>query len=1360
MAEVSKMISYYFRGTSAGLLTLLFLSSMVAPTFLSISPVSTAVPTQAVETLSGAVGKSGFLAELGGLKNVGLPGEAVIAGGAAVLASVLTAEPAAAAPAVPGELWAGGDPTNLIWINATPEDVRRLMLNLGWEQAQGWTHGAYAQLQFPKGGIFRYLTNRYHLRVYYGGWDPDWGHWCYGGVHHEEFDINLFDGTPAPDHVVNDWEGAEDQVRGQAGGSTLVEWAREDHNLGNSGYYNGVWNDGMATVIKLKSPALATPVYTYTYTFENISHNWKPSLFGVNDLLNIMPELNLNEVRDLMVDAVIEDTGQRTLWISGEIWTELESIHTWVSIALHSETCADVWVEYGPDYTIEGRYVRGPLPIPEGWPGVTFEIPGVDAGLGSEFPFKVAIRPHNPQETFAISVQIRSSGPPTLKLAEAIASTIATKGLSKVFGGAVAATKMGQIISTLSDLWIVDAVKLAIKAHTGWEIYTSLLPNGIFFTSNWRFEDGSEHVVGDTYDYNSGYEGPYPYDMFHNPLNVWLEDSVYYINSTDYNYDFYEFYAREGDYISIYVEFHDIITEDWVTLLSPDYTHFITSFNSWDSETARVWDGHIHENYFNNVNWRRYYIDSGVTGSIGPFDYIYFQEGISNGTNTVYLMVVAPATGTWTAGIMTHWINTGNEKPYDLFLDVTPTDITPPGSGIWINGGAEETTNPEVKLDLRVSDPESPAIAMCFSNDGIHWTPWEPFYTPKYWTLAGGAGQKTVYVKFMNRSGIESENSDSIMFLGEEGGDPPNDLGLGIDAGSNVTTAAVYPFAPYPDDLLLKPREDWLEGHASAPFDNIDLYKIWAVPSEYLYIDFTAPSDAGFSVAIYDSLGGVKAAEFVPAGEIKTISYGPIPITWVKAIDYHYFIELIPFDPSTGERAPSNDNYKIKVRIVTTDTTTPDATIEINDGALHMPTKSVVLDLAFTDLESLFGIVCVRNEFESYGSWEAIPPGTIAISRLIKFWEIRAEPSVTSPITHVYAKFKNRAGHTSEIWVSLALVPFSWTPFNPQAGETVRFDASLASSCYGRDIVSYSWDFGDGVKVGGPVERAEFEPNADAYVLSSVPDMNFGNEYSIKVMTAAPSLLEPLERWSSWSYLSFDLSNIPTDVIVHSAVLRLYASDNDVIGTVPLPRIYDLYQITSAWEESTITWNNKPSVAASPSSDTPISDIYTYYYWDITSLVRGWISGSTPNYGVMLRDRETLTEPVSLVEFSFVSRDWSGHEEAPRLVVVYSPPGSTEVQTHTFTDNDTYAVTLMVYDDHGTMIDNLSLAILVGSLGINHADIVQDGKIDIKDVVYPAYSFGTCPGHWRWDALADVNADCKVDIKDIAIVASEFGWVG
>lgn len=71
---------------------------------------------------------------------------------------------------------------------------------------------------------------------------------------------------------------------------------------------------------------------------------------------------------------------------------------------------------------------------------------------------------------------------------------------------------------------------------------------------------------------------------------------------------------------------------------------------------------------------------------------------------------------------------------------------------ILINGGAPYTAVAGTTLTLAATDPAT-VTEMQFSNDGVSYTPFEPYATTRGWALNGGDGVKTVYVQFKDGTG-------------------------------------------------------------------------------------------------------------------------------------------------------------------------------------------------------------------------------------------------------------------------------------------------------------------------------------------------------------------------------------------------------------------------------------------------------------------------------------------------------------------------------------------------------------------------------------------------------------------------------
>jgi len=224
---------------------------------------------------------------------------------------------------------------------------------------------------------------------------------------------------------------------------------------------------------------------------------------------------------------------------------------------------------------------------------------------------------------------------------------------------------------------------------------------------------------------------------------------------------------------------------------------------------------------------------------------------------------------------------------------------------------------------------------------------------------------------------------------------------------------------------------------------------------------------------------------------------------------------------------------------------------------------------------------------------------------------------------------------------------FTWTPTKPQAGEAVMFDASN-STPNGGEIVSYAWDFGDGVT------QVESEPHV-THVFQA-----FGNYTVILNVTDSEG--------ESGTTLNF-----------------IWVSESPVADFFfkPIePRVC-----------TEVMFNASVSI--------PRGGYMTGYDWDFGD-------GSPLEFGMVV--------------------------------------------THRFLNMGEYTVSLNVTDSEGKWnMKTLRLKILP-----HIADLNEDGVVNILDLAIFAKSFGSFPGHDRWNARADLNGDGKVDILDGVVIARSY----
>ncbi len=137
------------------------------------------------------------------------------------------------------------------------------------------------------------------------------------------------------------------------------------------------------------------------------------------------------------------------------------------------------------------------------------------------------------------------------------------------------------------------------------------------------------------------------------------------------------------------------------------------------------------------------------------------------------------------------------------------------------------------------------------------------------------------------------------------------------------------------------------------------------------------------------------------------------------------------------------------------------------------------------------------------------------------------------------------------------------------------------------------------------------------------------------------------------------LNSIPNNAIILNATLRLYGTDADRNTSFPgAPSSYHdntviVQEVTSAWDENTVTWNTQPTTTTA--NQFTISPSTSEYNWDCTisnpnlvAMVQNMVSGN--NYGFMLR----LQTEQHYRNMVFSSSDNPNSALWPELEITYS----------------------------------------------------------------------------------------------------------
>jgi hypothetical protein len=168
--------------------------------------------------------------------------------------------------------------------------------------------------------------------------------------------------------------------------------------------------------------------------------------------------------------------------------------------------------------------------------------------------------------------------------------------------------------------------------------------------------------------------------------------------------------------------------------------------------------------------------------------------------------------------------------------------------------------------------------------------------------------------------------------------------------------------------------------------------------------------------------------------------------------------------------------------------------------------------------------------------------------------------------------------------------------------------------------------------------------SADTYVTSNKPDVNWGGESSLYV---GYDLLEA-GNGAERTLLFFDLSGlVPTGAVINQAYIELYQYALKPIGDQPMGNI--VRHLNSSWNALEVTWNNHEPGWDGISEEGQIAAEVGWQQFPITELVKEWMNGTTPNYGVIIIGDERVQERERI----FYSLN-AGNEMYPRLVIDFT----------------------------------------------------------------------------------------------------------
>ncbi|MCB0790461.1 MAG: M36 family metallopeptidase [Flavobacteriales bacterium] len=147
------------------------------------------------------------------------------------------------------------------------------------------------------------------------------------------------------------------------------------------------------------------------------------------------------------------------------------------------------------------------------------------------------------------------------------------------------------------------------------------------------------------------------------------------------------------------------------------------------------------------------------------------------------------------------------------------------------------------------------------------------------------------------------------------------------------------------------------------------------------------------------------------------------------------------------------------------------------------------------------------------------------------------------------------------------------------------------------------------------------------------------------------------------SLIEFDLTSLPPGSDIHFAELSLYQNTTSVDGghsSQSGSNAAVLQRVTGVWDESTVTWNNRPPVVSSgqvvlAQSTSPTQD---YPGIDVTTMVTDMVLDTAHGHGFQL----STIAAQQYRKMTFASSDHPDPSRWPELRVCYTPPAQVAMK--------------------------------------------------------------------------------------------------
>ncbi|MBU1701684.1 MAG: DNRLRE domain-containing protein [Candidatus Eisenbacteria bacterium] len=117
------------------------------------------------------------------------------------------------------------------------------------------------------------------------------------------------------------------------------------------------------------------------------------------------------------------------------------------------------------------------------------------------------------------------------------------------------------------------------------------------------------------------------------------------------------------------------------------------------------------------------------------------------------------------------------------------------------------------------------------------------------------------------------------------------------------------------------------------------------------------------------------------------------------------------------------------------------------------------------------------------------------------------------------------------------------------------------------------------------------------------------------------NVAEPQQVLDPGNGSALPMETLPDGAILESATLYIYAVEAN-------HHTINAHQITTPWDEMTVTWNNFGGGFAPEVVSSFVADAADWHSVDLTPLVQSWLDGTAENHGVLL-DQATMEFPFA-----------------------------------------------------------------------------------------------------------------------------------